>query len=249
MKVIFTLFKEMYEEALFNKTIDSQKNRSNKYNHPSEITGCARQFWYKINDYEKSDVPSLAMMSIWEQGHALHESLGFLTGLIPDIQDYTLEQAVGDKEYNSGGHSDLVIKTNDKWYVVDFKTAGTTKFKEVKKKGLPVEYLWQVNFYIYLLKKKHPRKYKSLDSAYVLFINKSPIPSEIFEAQGKPNLTINNSPLYEIKVEYDEDLVETEILPQLEYLQDVRGMDEPPEREISDTCKFCDFRTLCLGDE
>lgn len=233
-----------------SKTIKSSSDRSTDKNHPSEMTSCARQFWYKINEYEPSNHPSMAMASIFMQGHALHEALGELVDDIDDIEEYTLEKPLAEAESNTGGHSDLVVTMTDGTpYVIDFKTAGATKFKEIKKKGLPEDYLWQVNLYIYMLKKQHPRKYKDLNTASVLFVNKSPIPSEIFEAQGKPHLKANCSPFYEILVEYDEELVETEILPQAEYLEEIREMDSPPEQEISDNCKFCPFRDLCLGEE
>ncbi|WLR49562.1 PD-(D/E)XK nuclease family protein (plasmid) [Halobacillus litoralis] len=244
------MIKELFEREMMKKSLESSAERSTDHNHPSEMTQCARQFWYNINGYDYSDLPSLSMVSIWEQGHALHEFLGEVTERIEEFKEAHIEKVVREEEFNTGGHSDLVVTMQDGTpYVIDFKTTGASKFKQVKKHGLPDDYIWQTNLYMYMLKQMHPRKYKDLDTAYVLFINKSPIPSEIFEAQGKPHLKDNTSPLYEVKVEYDEDLVETEILPQAEYLEEVRTYEDPPERELSDTCKFCPFRSLCLGDE
>jgi len=244
------MFKELYEKALYEKTMKAKKERSTKHNHPSELTTCARQFWYKVKGYEISDIPSLSMMLIWEQGHALHESLGKLTEMIPDIEEFDLEASVKVRElYNLGGHSDLVCKVKGKWYVVDFKTIGTTKFKELKKNGLPEAYLWQVNLYMYMLKQMNPEKFKDLDTAYVLFLNKNPLPDEIMQAQSKRYYKAT-SPFEEIMVKYDEDLLQTVILPQAEYLQEVRKMEQPPEREgkskKDEKCMFCEYRTLCF---
>jgi CRISPR/Cas system-associated exonuclease Cas4 (RecB family) len=242
------MFKQLFEKAFITSFYKDRENRSTEHNHPSEMTGCARHFWYKINDTPISDMPSIAMQLIWKQGHALQGVLEDLLPLIPEIEDYAIEKPVGDKDYNLGGHADLVVKVDGKWYVLDYKTAGATKFKEVKKKGIPLAYKWQVNQYMHMLRKKHPRKYATLDTAIILFINKSPIPDEIWIDQGKKRFI--TSPFYELEVEYDEDLLETEIFPQAEYLEDVREMDTPPGRiEDTENCKFCEFRTLCSKDK
>lgn len=238
----------MFEKAMNKSFFLDRKKRSTEHNHPSEMTGCVRQFWYKINDEPISDMPSIAMQLIWKQGHALQGELEKLLPLIPEIEDYTIEQPVSDSEYNLGGHSDLVVKVAGKWYVLDYKTAGATKFKEIKKAGVPIGYRWQLNQYMYMLKKKDPEKYKTLDTSILLFINKSPIPDEIWESQGKKRFI--TSPFMELEVKFDEDLLETEILPQAEYLEEVRMMDSPPDRiEDTENCKFCEFRSLCKKDK
>lgn len=242
------MFKELFEKAFIESFHEDRKARSTEHNHPSEMTACVRNFWYKINGTEISDMPSIAMQLIWKQGHALQGVLETLLPLIPEIEDYHIEMPVGDEDYNLGGHADLVVKLDGKWYVLDYKTAGATKFKEVKKAGIPLAYKWQTNQYMHMLKKKHPKKFKSLDTAILLFINKSPIPDEIWESQGKSRFA--SSPFYELEVKYDEDLLETEIFPQAEYLEEVRLMDLPPERiEDDEFCKFCEFRTFCKKDK
>lgn len=242
------MFRQLFEKAFIESFHLDRKARSTDHNHPSEMTGCVRHFWYKINDTPISDMPSIAMQLIWKQGHALQGVLENLLPLIPEVEEYHIEKPVKDAEYNLGGHCDLVVKVNGKWYVLDYKTAGATKFKEIKKAGVPVGYRWQLNQYIHMLKKRHPVKFKSLDSAVLLFINKSPIPDEIWEAQGKSKFA--SSPFYELEVKYDPDLLETEILPQAEYLEEIREMDSPPERiEDTENCKFCEFRTYCKKDD
>jgi CRISPR/Cas system-associated exonuclease Cas4 (RecB family) len=242
------MFKEMFEEAFIKSFYADREARSTDHNHPSEMTACVRNFWYKVNDTPISDLPSIAMQLIWKQGHALQGVLESLLPLIPEVEEYHIEKAVKDAEYNLGGHADLVVKVKGKWYVLDYKTAGATKFKEIKKAGVPIGYRWQLNQYIHMLKKRHPVKFATLDSAVLLFINKSPIPDEIWEDQGKKRFA--SSPFYELEVKFDPDLLETEILPQAEYLEEVRLMDSPPER-IADTenCKFCEFRTTCKKDK
>lgn len=238
----------MFERAMVESFHKDREARSTDHNHPSEMTGCVRQFWYKINDTPISDMPSIAMQLIWKQGHALQGVLEDLLPLIPEIEDYSIEKPVKDAEYNLGGHADLVVKVKGKWYVLDYKTAGATKYKAIKKAGVPVGYKWQLNQYIHMLRKRHPRKYATLDSAILLFINKSPIPDEIWEAQGKSRFA--SSPFFELEVEYDPDLLETEILPQAEYLEEIREMDTPPERiEDTENCKFCEFRKTCEKDK
>lgn len=243
-------FDKIFEEAFRRKFYKDRENRSTEHNHPSEMTNCPRQFWYRINKAPVTDEPSLSMMLIWAMGHAIQSIFEDLMWDIPEFEDFIIEYPLHDTEHNLGGSSDLVVrvKANRKWYVLDFKTTGATQFKEIQKKGVPEAYRWQVNLYMYMLKKAQPKQFESLDTAYLFFINKSPIPDEIFQAQGKPWLA--KSPFYVAEIKYDEDLLETEILPQAEYLEEIRKQSTPPDKTEGESCKFCEFRTLCKkGDK
>lgn len=239
------MFVELFEKAFREQYLENRQNRSYEHNHPSEMTKCARQFWYRVKNTPMSDEPSISMMLIWEQGYALQAVLEKHLSRIPEIEEFHIEYPVSCEEYNISGRSDLLVKMNGKWYVVDFKTIGATHLRNIKQtKKAPEGYIWQTNLYMHLVKKSDPEKFKTLDAAYLLFINKSPIPDEVFLFQKKPWLI--SSPFFELEVRYDEDLVQTLILPQAEYFEEVRKMDEPPVGDYgSEDCKFCEFRTLC----
>lgn len=240
---------KLFEDAMRKTFYEEKKLRSYNHNHPSEMTNCVRQFWYKANNVPISDEPSISMMFIWKQGHSLQDMMEEYLWDIPEIEDFIIEHPVQDKEHNIEGSCDLVVKVAGKWYVVDFKTTGATQFKEVQKKGVPTAYKWQVNLYMYLLKKMNPEYFENLDTAYLFFINKSPVPDEIYKAQGKPWLA--KSPFYQAEIKYDPDLLETLILPQAEYFEEIRKLPEPPERDVDESsCMFCEYRTLCKkGDK
>lgn len=237
-------FTTLFEEALRKKALLDKSKRSTAHNHPSEVMGCERAFWYKVNQVPVTNPPSTSLIMIWEQGHALQGIMESVLPLIPDIEEYEIEKEVGDDQYNIGGHADLLVRIKEKWYLIDFKTTGMTKFKEVKKGKVPEEYKGQMHLYMHCLKKKSPLKYAQLDGAYLFFINKSPIPSETLEGQGKGHLA--QSPFHEVFIPFDRDFLETVVLPQVEYLEDIRKMDTPPEgTEDSKKCTFCEYRDLC----
>jgi CRISPR/Cas system-associated exonuclease Cas4 (RecB family) len=241
-----TSFTKMFEQALLNKFYLDKSERSTDHNHPSELTACLRKFWYKINDTPISDPPSPSMLMIWNQGHALQDVMEDLLTYVDIRGTVAFERKVVDEEYNVGGHIDLLFSDRGQVVLMDFKTTGATKFKEIKRGKYPSSYKWQLNHYMYLLKKENPKQFKELDRAYLFFINKSPVPDEIFLAQNKPRMI--QSPFFEIEVKYDEDLIETEILPQLEYMEEIRETNEIPDKSNDEQeCMFCEFRSICKG--
>lgn len=239
------MFVELFEKAFREEYQENSQTKSYDHNHPSGITKCPRQFWYRVKNTPITDEPSISMMLIWAQGYALQSVLEKYLARIPEIEEFHIEHPVKDEKYNVSGRVDLLVKINGKWFVLDFKTIGASNLRSIKqKKQAPEAYVWQVLLYMYLLKKQDPEKFQSLNTAYLLFINKSPIPDEIFFYQKKPWLA--SSPFYEVEVKYDEDIINTLILPQCEFLEEIREMDVPPVGDYhSDECKFCEYRTLC----
>ena len=129
--------KEMLVSALHKK--ESQRPRSTQVQiGPSELGGCRRKVWYKLNDQPETNDNELKLAAI--MGTAIH---GAIEKALADNKDVVLEAEV---EYNGmKAHVDCFIPTTGD--VIDWKT--------VKAKNLAyfpsLQQRWQVHTYGYLI--------------------------------------------------------------------------------------------------
>jgi hypothetical protein len=131
--------KEILIEALYDK--ENNRGRSKqKQVGPSELGGCRRKVWYKLNDQPATNGGELKLAAI--MGTAIHAAIEKAIG---KHDNFIIEQTV---EFNGmKAHIDLFIpETGD---VVDWKT---TKVKNLS--YFPSQQQrWQVQVYGYLLDK------------------------------------------------------------------------------------------------
>jgi len=131
--------KEVLMQSLYDK--ESSRGRSKqKQVGPSELGGCRRKVWYKLNDQPETNGGELKLAAI--MGTAIHAAI---EKAIAKHDNFIIEQTV---EFNGmKAHVDLFIpETGD---VIDWKT--------VKVKNLSYfptqQQRWQVHVYGYLLDK------------------------------------------------------------------------------------------------
>ena len=131
--------KEMLVSALHKK--ESQRPRSTQVQiGPSELGGCRRKVWYKLNDQPETNDNELKLAAI--MGSAIH---GAIEKALADNKDVVLEAEV---EYNGmKAHVDCFIpSTGD---VVDWKTVKTKNLAYFPSQ----QQRWQVQVYGYLISK------------------------------------------------------------------------------------------------
>ena len=131
--------KELLVTALHKK--ENSRPRSNQVQiGPSELGGCRRKVWYRLNDQPETNDNELKLAAI--MGTAIH---GAIESALDGQEDLMIETEV---EYNGmKAHIDLFIPSSGD--VVDWKT--------VKKQNLSYfpsqQQRWQVQVYGYLLDK------------------------------------------------------------------------------------------------
>lgn len=87
---------------------------------PSEVGGCARKLWYKLNDQEKTNPNTLSLASIL--GTGIHSHLQkIFHEQDPWGERYILEGEYDFPEDNLVGHVDMFDKVNKE--VIDWKTS------------------------------------------------------------------------------------------------------------------------------
>jgi CRISPR/Cas system-associated exonuclease Cas4 (RecB family) len=134
---------------------DATRSRSSqKQVGPSELGGCRRKVWYRLNDQPETNDNELKLAAI--MGTAIHASIEEALALEdPSGEKYVVEQVVefGDMK----AHIDLWIPESGA--VVDWKT--------VKKNNLSyfpsIQQRWQVQVYGYLLEKSGKGKPKTVN--------------------------------------------------------------------------------------
>ena len=145
--------KELLLDVLRSK--DASRSRSKQTQiGPSELGGCRRKVWYRLNDQPETNDNELKLAAI--MGTAIHASIEeALRATDPKGEKYLIEKQV---EYNGmKAHIDLYIpETGD---VVDWKT--------VKVKNLSYfptqQQRWQVQVYGYLIDKSGTGKPRNVN--------------------------------------------------------------------------------------
>ena len=145
--------KDLLIDILRNK--DAARSRSTqKQVGPSELGGCRRKVWYRLNDQPETNENELKLAAI--MGTAIHSEIEKALAIAdPSGEKYVVETEV---EYNGmKAHIDLwVPETGD---VVDWKT--------VKVKNLSYfpsqQQRWQVQVYGYLLEKSGKGKPRNVN--------------------------------------------------------------------------------------
>ena len=145
--------KELLLKVLHEK--DANKSRSKQTQvGPSEIGGCRRKVWYRLNDQPENNFQLKKLAAI--MGTAIHSEIErSIEAVDPDGEKYWVETEV---EYDGiKAHIDLFIPETGS--VVDWKT--------VKVKNLSyfpsAQQRWQVQVYGYLLEKSGKAKVKDVN--------------------------------------------------------------------------------------
>jgi CRISPR/Cas system-associated exonuclease Cas4 (RecB family) len=131
--------KELLIKALHD--VENKRGRSTQVQiGPSELGGCRRKVWYKLNDQPETNENELKLAAI--MGTAIHSAI---EASLADNKDVLLEQTV---EYDGmKAHVDCFIPgTGD---VVDWKTVKTKNLSHFPTK----QQRWQVQTYGYLIDK------------------------------------------------------------------------------------------------
>lgn len=135
--------KELLIHVLHAK--DATRDRSKQTQvGPSEVGGCRRKVWYRLNAQPETNANQLKLAAI--MGTAIHAAIEDAIGHIdPDGKDYLVETSV---EYEGlKAHVDLFVpETGD---VIDWKTSKVRNLSYFPSK----QQRWQVQLYGYLLSK------------------------------------------------------------------------------------------------
>ena len=135
--------KELLLHVLHNK--DASRDRSKQTQvGPSEIGGCRRKVWYRLNAQPETNENQSKLAAI--MGTAIHAAIEDAIGHIdPDGKEYLVETAVeyGDMK----AHVDLFVPSTGA--VIDWKTSKVKNLSYFPSK----QQRWQVQVYGYLLSK------------------------------------------------------------------------------------------------
>ena len=145
--------KELLLQVLRDKDAGRARSKQTQVG-PSELGGCRRKVWYRLNDQPETNENELKLAAI--MGTAIHASIeDAIRSVDPDGEKYWVETAV---EYSGmKAHIDLFIPESGD--VVDWKT--------VKKSNLSyfpsTQQRWQVHVYGYLLDKSGKGKVQTVN--------------------------------------------------------------------------------------
>ena len=126
---------------------NSQSKRSNQTTiGPSEVGGCRRQLWYKLQNQEVTNPETLQFPAMY--GTAIHSHILEAFKLLdPFHERFFLEQEWYDEETDIRGHIDCYDK--ERGEVVDWKSTKKNNLRFFPSR----QQRWQVQLYGYLLKK------------------------------------------------------------------------------------------------
>lgn len=111
---------------------------------PSEVGGCARKLWYKLNNQEETNPNTLSLASILGTGIHSHLQEIFYEQ-DPFAERFLLEQEFDSPEDDLVGHIDMYDKANQE--VIDWKTSTKSNLGRY----FPTKaQRWQVQLYGYL---------------------------------------------------------------------------------------------------
>ncbi len=133
--------KELLLSVLHAK--DASRDRSTQTQvGPSEIGGCRRKVWYRLNSQPETNDNQSKLAAI--MGTAIHAAIEEAIGHIdPDGKDYLVEAAVAHGDMKA--HVDLFIPSTGA--VIDWKTSKVKNLSYFPSK----QQRWQVQIYGYLL--------------------------------------------------------------------------------------------------
>lgn len=136
------------QELIKAVTIASKSEKRSKQQAigPSEIGGCRRQTWLRINGYEVTNPDTLRFPSMF--GTAIHAYiLEAFKQLDPFGERFLLEQEWAEEDYGLIGHVDCYDKENRE--VIDWKSTKKSNLRYFPS----AQQRWQVQLYGYLLEK------------------------------------------------------------------------------------------------
>lgn len=154
-------------------------------------------------------------------GHALEDLLCEWLGREVHMREAKLLNRWG----GTLGLIDGMFKDGDEFFLLENKTANDKRWKEMARKGIPPEYLAQVQLYMHSSDQLSSKGNKLTKCMFVVF-NK------------------NTSEIFTEIVEYNPVFA----LAQYERIHDVMDSEAVPYANVEAHCNWCDYRTFCNGD-
>ena len=135
--------KELLLHVLHNKDASRDRSRQTQVG-PSEIGGCRRKVWYRLNAQPETNENQSKLAAI--MGTAIHAAIEDAIGHIdPDGKEYLVETEVSHGDMKA--HVDLFVPSTGA--VIDWKTSKVKNLSYFPSK----QQRWQVQVYGYLLAK------------------------------------------------------------------------------------------------
>lgn len=210
--------------------LESVQPESRQHLGASQIGhACRRKIWYA---FRWARIPKLSARTIriFDRGNR-EEAIfrGYLRsiGIKVLTKSRRTNMPIGFSDFGAhfSGTVDAMIKVDDEWMVVDFKTMNEKSFKQLSKKTIKdvkLEYFIQLQIYMHYMKVK---------KALYFAVNK------------------NNDDLYEEFINYDRD----QALYYVDRANRIIRSKEPLERISEDPswylCAMCEFRSICHGKD
>ena len=235
-----------------------EKRRERRSHHPSDITSCMRQLYYKWNNIQSSDPPSagniLKMRAgdwaeiILEKWLSYEVSQGGIDGY---QQQAEVTAQPGDLEYPIHGYQDFIVHEDTCSYGIECKSSFGRGIKEIQQKGMPKEeHILQT--YLYMV-------YYDMPLYYIIYIARDNGYRTQFELRLYGDKLYIDGKQYDIDLGYYLDRLKTaestiggEIAPDREYKAVVKD-GEIKDKVQRDTvayksdwqCRYCNWRTRC----
>jgi|GEM_PF-1544094 len=228
----------MLLEYLKNYAEDKLAEPSKPKEHfwPSEAESCLRQVVYNWLDTQKDPPRNYNKFFIFDDGNLHHQSiLEHIKKLkyAKNPADVTLiaaEFPFVDKERNIKGRIDAVLAINDRYYVMEMKSANRDSFIKHKEDGSAEEsHISQLQTYMY----------------YARDIFKFPIDKGIVLYKCK-----DTSEFCEFLYDYDESIVKN-FFEKIKIIEKFLNDKVLPERQytLKDwQCQYCDYQSICWKD-
>ena len=212
-------------------SIQQSSERDNTKFHPSSIGSCVRQIVYSMLECETSPHEP-RLMRIFECGHSMHDRFERWFGemgiqIVPELvlDEHSSVDTIAEKcrTLNISGRTDSVIIYNDKFYLVELKSANSNMFKYQLKQPKE-QHLWQLQVYMYLT---------NIHEGFLLYEDK------------------NTQELKEFYIRYDPKLVSM-LLDRIKFVNEHVANRTLPAREGEDStwmCKYCNYNDACQATD
>ena len=192
---------------------------------PSGITGsrwhaCDRKMWFQFR-HVKAPAFKQETLRTFSIGHALEDLLCEWIGTPVHMREAELKNRWG----GILGRIDGIIEDGEEFVLLENKTANDKRWKEFNKKGLPQEYIAQVQLYMH--------------HSHQLSQHNNKLRRAIFCVFNK-----NTSEIFLESVAYDPGYAEA----QTSRIHEVMSSEAVPYANKDIHCNWCDYRNFCSGD-
>jgi CRISPR/Cas system-associated exonuclease Cas4 (RecB family) len=192
---------------------------------PPGITGsrwhaCDRKMWFQFR-HVKAPAFKQETLRTFAIGHALEDLLCTWIGKPIHMREAELKNRWGGVL----GRIDGIMQDGEEFVLLENKTANDKRWKEFSKKGLPQEYIAQVQLYMHH-SNQLSQKGSTLQRAVFCVFNK------------------NTSEIFLESVAYDPAYA----ADQTDRIHDVMSSEALPYANVDIHCNWCDYKDFCSGD-